>query len=398
MIWTNGGDTNLPSYLARSFGGSSSLLPTLAGLWLCSDTSFGRPEPFSRHDMLASRSSNTRHLQFAPAAASAQAAIARACLAGRAGSSELLAAPVVAIPPVASSGGQKEPGLADALLRLQDLCCLKNVALTQAMGCDLILQTSASLARLVAGACVSGRLKLQLTNTSSSSGSSSSSSTSSCVWQQLGQLVTAWPLAPRYKLAWKAAWHWLLQAAQDDAAAATATRNGQANSMDSEDPAAAAAAAAAAAGPASNAQQQQLPPPPRPLVFTGMLQPSSGSIAARMSPTPELAVLLITEAAAAELMSAQVFPQGMQNPMLQFASAMGSRNMHTPQGMYPAFMHACGLWIQGKDVPAAAACGVFVLDNLVVVPHPAEPLDQPMKVCGTVETFTKALETSTEGC
>lgn len=75
MIWQNSGQTTMPAYLAKSFGGSSSLLPTLTGLRLCTDTRFGRPEPYSQNDRVATRASNTRHLQFAPAGACAHATL-----------------------------------------------------------------------------------------------------------------------------------------------------------------------------------------------------------------------------------------------------------------------------------------------------------------------------------
>lgn len=407
MTWVMGGDKSLPAYLQRSFGGSPSLLPSLTGLRLCTDTRFGSLEPYSMHHRVVAPAANTRYLQFAPAVASAGAMLAMS-LAGsssgnshdvvtggdisssRSGSGEScqaadIASPVLSIPPeVRSSSPSRDPSLSEALLRLQDLCCLQNAMRSGAMGCEVELQTSASLARLIAAACLSGRVQLQLPGSNSSSSSrsdcaaSSDSSSSSCVWQQLTQVVTAWTALPQgYQLAWRATWAWLLQAAPAPA------------------PASAPAGPSCAAGGPSDApsklpgssrrtpQQQQLPPP-RPLVFTGYMQPNSGSGVGHMCPTPELAVLLITESAAPAIINAPVFGDSMgaggagMLQAMQWASAAGQ--LHH-MSMIPAFMHACGLWVQGKDVPAAAADGVSVLDNIVVVPDPEHPQTKPMKVC-----------------
>jgi hypothetical protein len=171
----------------------------------------------------------------------------------------------------------------------------------------MVLQTTASLARLVAAAVLAGRLQLQGSN--SSSGGSSSSA-----WQQLAQVPDVWMLPASYKLAWRSAWHWLLQAAPEGPVTAAGSTH-----YDADTP---------------QQQQQQLQQqlrPARPLVFTGSLQPSSGSMVVRMNPTPELAVILITEAAAAELMDAQVMPGCVPSEMLRFNAMLGSGNQQTPQ-------------------------------------------------------------------
>jgi hypothetical protein len=163
----------MPAYLSKSFGGSTSLVPTLAGLRLVTDTRFGKPEPYSQHAVLATRASNTRHLQFAPAIPCAHAAItccassadvANSCAGGSWQQQQQevpLAAPLVSLPLKGSSSGSGD--LAAALLRLQQLCCLEvSEAMATANHSDMVLQTSATLARLVAAAVLSGRLQLQL--------------------------------------------------------------------------------------------------------------------------------------------------------------------------------------------------------------------------------------------
>jgi hypothetical protein len=210
-----------------------------------------------------------------------------------------------------SSGGSSS--LDAALSRLQDLCCLDPKALAGAVCSDMVLQTTASLARLVAAAVLAGRLQLQGSNSSSSSSSGSSSS----AWQQLAQVPDVWTLPASYKLAWRAAWHWLLQAAPESPAAAAGTTHDLENIQQQ--------------------QQQQQPRPARPRVFTGSLQPSSGSMIVRLNPTPDLAVILMTEAAAAELMDAQVMPGGVPSDMMRFNAMLGSGDQQTPQvGLRPA--------------------------------------------------------------
>jgi hypothetical protein len=243
------------------------MLPTLAGLRLCTDTRFGKPEPYSQYDRVATRASNTRHLQFAPAAACAHSALAwcsspvaapgRGAVNSCQGAEGLpLAAPVVSIPPNASGNSTS---LEAALSRLQDLCChgcCEPRVVSGAICSDLVLETTASLARLVATAVLAGRLQLHL-NAISTATTTTIGSSSSSTWAQLARVPEVWVLPARHKLAWRSAWHWLLQAAPGASATAAGSNHDDMNS------------------PRQHCWQQQQQLPARPLVFTGFLQPTS---------------------------------------------------------------------------------------------------------------------------
>jgi hypothetical protein len=109
-------------------------------------------------------------------------------------------------------------------------------------------------------------------------------------------------------------------------------------------------------------------------VFTGHLQPNElSSLTVSQCPTPELAVILLTDAAAAKLMSVNLSGKG-DNPLMAMMSQLGRSSTR----VLAAFPNAVGLWLQGRDgeVPA----GAHLLDNIQVEPHPEHPLTEPMKV------------------
>lgn len=147
MTWSSSGASNMAEYLSFALGGPPALLPTLLGLRLVSDLRFGRPEPYSLHDRVATRSSNTRHLEFAPAVASAVAALDAQGAASSSSSSSnqrvnlhpgVAAAAAAAATSTPATSGLSLPlvvpdlvlppqpaacGLSDALLSLGKLCC-----------------------------------------------------------------------------------------------------------------------------------------------------------------------------------------------------------------------------------------------------------------------------------
>jgi hypothetical protein len=372
MTWNSSGASSMSSYLTTALGGPPALLPALLGLRLVTETRFGKLEPYSLHDRLATRASNTRQLEFAPAVPSAAAALDAATVSISSGSrfSKAAAAagaeacdsvsslviPHLLLPPKAGACG-----LSDALIRLQELCCAGVAGKLAGDRSGLLMHTPATLAKLVIG--LAGRVELQLGEQEAAAAAAAGvegrdRSSSGGVMQLLQQLPHHWQLQPPFQLAWQAAWQWLLQAMP--AAGKSSAADPQQGSGSSS---------SSSAGQTSEQQLKGCATPP--LVYSGTMQPTGIQLTA----TPMLRLVLLTKSALAKLQHAGSSSSRLYEAQ-QLQQALPGTVVAAVAAAVGAFFAVDDALSSGKELGP----GVAVIDSVAVAVDAKLPDARPVQV------------------